>query len=161
NGITAVNNRHNFVNFYPSIDAIEEFKVQSGNYSAEYGGNSGANINMQLRPGTNQWHGSAFEFLRNDRLDARGYFRPEPLQKAILRGNQFGAVASGPVLRDKTFFMLGYEGMRSIIERAGTAIVLTPEQRRGDFSAVTGTIVDPLTGNAFPGNVIPQTRLNP
>jgi hypothetical protein len=161
NGITAVNNRHNFVNFYPSIDAIEEFKVQSGNYSAEYGGNSGANINMQLRPGTNKWHGSVFEFLRNDKLDARGYFRPRPLPKDILRRNQFGAVASGPVLHDKTFFMIGYEGMRSIIERAGTAIVLTPEQRRGDFSAVASPITDPLTGTAFPGNIIPQSRLNP
>jgi hypothetical protein len=161
NGISAVNNRHNFVNFYPSIDAIEEFKVQSGNYSAEYGGNSGANINMQLRPGTNKLHGSVFEFLRNDHLDARGYFRPRPLPKDILRRNQFGAVLSGPILRDKTFFMIGYEGMRSIIERAGTAIVLTPEQRRGDFSAVSTPINDPFTGNPFPGNIIPTNRLNP
>jgi outer membrane receptor protein involved in Fe transport len=160
-GITAVNNRANFVNFYPSVDAIQEFKVQSANYSAEYGGNAGANINMQLRSGTNRFHGTMFEFLRNDNLDARGYFRPSPLPKDVLRRNQFGAVISGPVIRDKTFFMASYEGMRSAIERAGTAVVLTPEMRRGDFSGVSGTITDPLSGNPFPGNIIPADRLNP
>jgi outer membrane receptor protein involved in Fe transport len=160
-GITAVNNRANFVNFYPSVDAIQEFKVQSANYSAEYGGNAGANINMQLRSGTNSLHGTVFDFLRNDNLDARGYFRPEPLPKDVLRRNQFGGVFSGPIFRDKTFFMASYEGMRSAIERAGTAVVLTPEMRRGDFSAVPGTITDPLTGAPFPGNVIPVNRLNP
>ena len=161
NGITAVNNRHNFVNFYPSIDAIQEFKVQSGNYSSEYGGNSGANINVQLKPGTNQFRGSIFEFLRNDKLDARGYFRPEPLPKDILRRNQFGTVVSGPIRKDKTFFMAGYEGMRSVIERAGTSIVLTPEQRRGDFSATPTPVIDPLSGAPFPGNIIPSNRLDP
>jgi hypothetical protein len=160
-GITAVNNRANFVNFYPSVDAIQEFKVQSANYSAEYGGNAGANINMQLRSGTNRFHGTLFEFLRNDKLDARGYFRPEPLPKDVLRRNQFGAVISGPVIHDKTFFMASYEGMRSAIERAGTAVVLTPEMRRGDFSGVAGTITDPLTGTPFAGNIIPANRLNP
>ena len=160
-GITAVNNRANFVNFYPSVDAIQEFKVQSANYSAEYGGNAGANINMQLRSGTNRFHGTVFNFLRNDNLDARGYFRPEPLPKDVLRRNQFGAVISGPVIRDKTFFMASYEGVRSAIERAGTAVVLTPEMRRGDFSAVSGTITDPLSGTPFPGNMIPANRLNP
>src|SRR5581483_8626620 len=160
NGITAVNNRHNFVNFYPSIDAIQEFKVQSGNYSAEYGGNAGANVNLQLRPGTNQFHGSVFEFLRNDHLDARGYFRPEPLPKDALKRNQFGAVLAGPVRKDHTFFMIGYEGMRFGIERAGTAQVLTPAQRRGDFSGF-GTITDPLSGLPFPGSVIPANRLSP
>ena len=87
-----MNNRSNYINLYPSIDALQEFKVQSGNYSAEYGGNAGANVNMQLRSGTNQFHGSLFEFLRNDKLDARGYFRPAPFPKDVLRRNQFGAV---------------------------------------------------------------------
>lgn len=119
NGVTAVNNRANCVNFYPSVDAIQEFKVQSSNYSAEYGGNAGANINMQLRAGTNQFHGSLFNFTRNDNFDARGYFRPEPLPKDILRRNQFGAVVAGRILRDRTFFMAGYEGVRSAIERTG------------------------------------------
>ena len=135
--------------------------MQSANYSAEYGGNAGANINMQLRSGTNRFHGTLFEFLRNDNLDARGYFRPEPLPKDVLRRNQFGGVISGPVIRDKTFFMASYEGMRSAIERAGTAVVPTSEMRRGDFSAVSGAIIDPLSGTPFPGNIIPSNRLNP
>ncbi len=160
NGVTAVNNRANFVNFYPSIDAIQEFKVQSANYSAEYGGNAGVNINVQLRSGTNQFHGSLFEFLRNQKLDARGYFRPEPLPKDVLRRNQFGFVAAGPIRKDRTFFMVGYEGQRSLIERAGTAVVMPAAQRRGDFSGVA-PITDPLTGTPFPGNIIPQNRLSP
>jgi len=160
NGITAVNNRANFVNFYPSIDAIQEFKVQSANYSAEYGGNAGVNINVQLRSGTNQLHGALFEFLRNDNLDARGYFRPRPLPKDVLRRNQFGAVVAGPARKDKTFFMVGYEGQRSAIERAGTAVVPTVEQRRGDYTGAAA-VIDPLAGTAFPGNVLPASRINP
>jgi outer membrane receptor protein involved in Fe transport len=160
-GITAVNNRHNFVVLYPSVDAVQEFKVQSANYSAEYGGNAGANINVQLRSGTNQFHGSAFEFFRNNDLDARGYFRPRPLPKDVLHRNQFGTIFSGPIWKDKTFFLVSYEGRRQIQESGATNIVFTPAQRRGDFSAFSSPVTDPLTGNAFPGNIIPQNRLNP
>jgi hypothetical protein len=121
-GIT-VNNRHNFVVFYPSVDAIQEFKVQSGNYSPEYGGNAGANVSVQLRSGTNQFHGTMFDFLRNNRLDARGYFRPAPFPKDLLRRNQFGGVLSGPVRKNKTFFLITYEGQRQIQESGQTSIV--------------------------------------
>ena len=162
NGITAVNNRSPFVNFYPSIDAIQEFKVQSGNYSAEYGGQSGANINVQLRSGANDFHGSIFNFLRNDNLDARGYFRPEPLEKDVLRRNQFGAILSGAIVKNRTFFMGGYEGVRDVKERAATAIVVPAAQRAGDFSAVSTPITDPMNGGRpFTNNIIPQNRLNP
>ncbi|HYZ87590.1 MAG TPA: TonB-dependent receptor, partial [Bryobacteraceae bacterium] len=160
-GVTMVNNRSNYVTLYPSIDALQEFRVQSGNYSAEYGGNAGANINLQLRSGTNRFHGSAFEFLRNNAFDARGYFRPSPLPQDVLRRNQFGAVVSGPIWRDKTFFMMGYEAIRSKRESAGTSIVLTAAERAGNFSGSTTPIIDPLTGNPFPGNLIPAERLNP
>jgi outer membrane receptor protein involved in Fe transport len=161
-GITIVNNRSNYINLYPSIDALAEFKVHSGNYSAEYGGNAGPNVNLQLRSGTNQFHGSAFEFLRNDKLDARGYFRPEPLPKDMLRRNQFGAVVSGPIQRDRTFFMVDYEAARASRESPGTAIVLTPAQRQGDFSGTSTIVRDPLNNNEpFPGNIIPANRLNP
>ena len=161
NGITAVNNRSPFVNFYPSIDAVQEFKVQSGNYSAEYGGQSGANINVQLRSGSNDFHGSLFNFLRNDNLDARGYFRPEPLEKDVLRRNQFGAIFTGPVVKNKTFFMAGYEGVRDVRERAATSIVVPQAQRQGDFSAISTRITDPFGGQQFANNIIPQSRLNP
>jgi outer membrane receptor protein involved in Fe transport len=160
-GITMVNNRSNYVTMYPIIDALQEFKVQSGNYSAEYGGNAGANTNLQVRSGTNQFHGSLWEFLRNDKLDSRGYFRPAPFPKDILRRNQFGTVVSGPIRKDKTFFLLGYEGQRAVSESAATNIVLTPAQRGGDFSGASAPVIDPLNSTPFPGNIIPQNRLDP
>jgi hypothetical protein len=160
-GITVVNNRHNFVVFYPSVDAIQEFKVQSGNYSPEYGGNAGANVSVQLRSGTNQFHGTAFDFLRNNQLDARGYFRPAPFPKDVLRRNQFGGVLSGPVQKNKTFFLITYEGQRQIQESGQTNIVMTPAQRAGDFSSTQKAVIDPLGGMPFPGNLIPANRINP
>ncbi|MGA8594489.1 MAG: carboxypeptidase regulatory-like domain-containing protein [Bryobacteraceae bacterium] len=160
-GITMVNNRHNYVNLYPSVDAIQEFKVQTGNYTAEYGGNAGTNVNIQIKSGTNQYHGDLFEFIRNDVMDARNYFTPSPLPQNILKHNQYGATFGGPIIKDKTFFFLSYEGLRSISQSPGTAIVLTPAQRAGDFSASSTPIVDPLIGNPFPNNVIPQSRIDP
>jgi hypothetical protein len=160
-GVTATANRWAFVAVFPSLDAIQEFKVQSGNYTAEYGGNAGANVNVQLKSGSNELHGSLYEFLRNDKLDARSYFRPAPLAKDILRRNQFGGVVSGHIVRDKTFYMVGWESQRNVQDSAGTNVVLTPEQRRGDFSAVSTRIIDPLNGLPFPGNIIPLDRLNP
>jgi len=159
-GITLVNNRSNYVTLFPVLDALQEFKVQSGNYSAEYGGNAGANTNLQLRSGTNRFHGSLWEFLRNDKLDARGYFRPEPFPKDILRRNQFGGVFSGPIRKDKTFFLASYEGQRAVSESAATDIVLTQQQRAGNFAG-SAPVIDPLSGTQFPGNIIPQNRLNP
>jgi Carboxypeptidase regulatory-like domain/TonB-dependent Receptor Plug Domain len=87
-GITMVNNRHNYVNLYPSIDAIQEFKVQTGNYAAQYGGNAGSNVNIQIKSGTNEFHGDVFEFIRNDAVDARNYFIPAPIPKNVLKQNQ-------------------------------------------------------------------------
>jgi outer membrane receptor protein involved in Fe transport len=159
-GITMVNNRSNYINMYPSIDAIQEFKVQTGNYSAEYGGNAGTNVNVQIKSGTNQIHGDLFEFFRNDAMDARNYFLPSPLPQNILKQNQFGATVGGPIRKDKTFFFLSYEGIRSISESPSTAIVLTPAQRRGDFSGSPDSVIDPTTNRPFPGNIVPQARLN-
>jgi hypothetical protein len=160
-GVSVVNNRQNWVGMFPSLDALQEFKVQSSNYTAEYGGNAGANVTVQLKSGTNRFHGTAFEFLRNEALDARGYFRPRPLEKDRLRRNQFGGVFSGPIQRDRMFFMASYEGIRSDQQRPGTGVVFTPAMRRGDFSAVSARLTDPLDGTLFPGNVIPDSRLNP
>ncbi|MDX1984463.1 MAG: TonB-dependent receptor [Bryobacteraceae bacterium] len=161
-GVSVVNNRQNWVGMFPSLDAMQEFKVQSSNYTAEYGGNAGANVQVQLKSGANQFHGTAFEFLRNHAMDARGYFRPRPFEKDQLRRNQFGGVLSGPIQRDKTFFMFSYEGIRSNQQRPQSGVVLTPEMRRGDFSGVTQRITDPLAANApFAGNVIPTSRLDP
>jgi len=151
-GITMVNNRHQYINLYPSVDAVQEFKVQTGDYSAEYGGSIGANVNIQLKSGTNAYHGDLFEFVRNTALDARNYFSPAPLPQNILKQNQWGATIGGPIRKQKTFFFASYEGIRSIEDLPGEAAVLTPAQRAGDFSADTTTIINPQTGVPFPGN---------
>ncbi|RXH58303.1 TonB-dependent receptor [Granulicella sibirica] len=154
-GVTMVNNRHAYVNAYPSVDAIDEFKVLTGNYSAEYGGGSGSIVNVQLKTGTNQFHGTVFEFIRNQAVDARNLFRVAPLAKNVLKQNQFGGTVGGPIFKDRTFFFASYEGLRSISETPSTANVLTAAQRNGDFSALTTPLRNPFTGGTYANNQIP------
>jgi MFS family permease len=97
-GVVAVDSHHSAMLFSPSIEAIEEFKIQSAVYSAEYGMNSGAQANLAIKSGANSFHGTAFEFLRNDAFDARGFFLSPTAQKNKLRRNQFGSVLSGPAV---------------------------------------------------------------
>jgi hypothetical protein len=165
-----------------SQDAIQEFKVQSETYSAEYGF-SANQINIVSKSGTNQLHGTGFEFLRNDAFDASTHFQPK---KPVLRQNQFGFVLGGPVYipklydgRNKTFFLANYEGWRISLGTSPTN-VFVPDQAQlgGNFAAsglpAYGTSlctaqlaagnacmpIDPLTGNPFPGNVIPTGRFS-
>jgi hypothetical protein len=148
-----------------SIDALQEFKVQQSAYSAEFS-HAGGLLNASTKAGTNAFHGGLFEFLRNDKLDARNFFARE---REVLKRNQFGGTLGGPVLlpklyngRNKTFFFASYEAMR---ERQGlvfNSIVPTAAMKRGDFSALTGRrINDPQTGAQFANNVIPTARLSP
>ena len=187
-GVVATDPRVNTVPFTPSIEAIEEFKVLSGSYSAEYGTNSGAQITIVTKSGTNDFHGTAFEFLRNDALDAENYFTnyfnspgAARRKKDGLRQNQYGGVFSGPVWipkvykgKDKTFFMFDYEAkLRRQPGQTGTANFPTDAFRNGDLSALLNRrdnngnplpsiqIVDPLTGTPFAGNIIPATRISP
>ncbi|HKE03769.1 MAG TPA: TonB-dependent receptor [Blastocatellia bacterium] len=150
---------------HTSIDALQEFKVQQSAYSAEFS-HAGGLLNGTTKTGTNALHGGLFEFLRNDKLDARNFFAKE---REVLKRNQFGGTLGGPVLipglyngRDKTFFFASYEGMR---ERQGlvfNSIVPTAAMKRGDFSAMTSRMInDPLTGAQFTNNVIPTARLSP
>jgi len=139
----------------------KEFKVHAATYSAEYGHNAGAQVEVLTRSGTNNLHGALFEFVRNNDFDARNYFRPQPLSKDILRRNQFGFVLSGPALipklyrgRDRTFWMVNYEGQRETAEAAQVASVIPVPFRTGDFSSVPTAIRDPR-GGVFPGNIIP------
>jgi len=159
-GVSAMENRKARMYFKPSIDAIQEFQVLTAVYPAEYGMNGGAQLHVALKSGTNSFHGSAFEFLRNDKLDARGYFRPAPLSKDILRRNQFGGVFSGPILRDRTFFLVDYEALRQAKQSASTAIVPALAMRAGDFSAIQTLLRDPLTNQPFPSNRIPADRIH-
>jgi outer membrane receptor protein involved in Fe transport len=143
----------------PNPDALEEFSVLTNNFSAEYGRSSGAVVNAVTKSGTNQFHGSAYEFLRNDRLDARSFFG---LTKGKLRRNQFGATLGGPIVRNRAFFFGAYEGFRE--RRGGTVsnlFVPTQAERSGDFSASTVKPRDPATNAAFPNNQVPATRFDP
>lgn len=142
----------------PSVDGIREFKVLTGIYSAEYGRQSGGQIIITTKSGTNELHGTAFEFLRNDNLDARNFFLRGP--KPELKRNQFGGSAGGPIFKDRTFFFVTYEGLRLTESVARLRTVPTEKMRRGDLSEIRTTIRDPQTGQPFPNNIIPESRIH-
>jgi carboxypeptidase family protein len=110
NGVNLNDMSQNQITFQPSINTVQEFKVDNSTYSAEYGRNSGAIVNIATRSGTNQYHGEVFEFIRNDALDARNFF--DGANNPPFKRNQFGAALGGPIIKDKTFFFFSYEGLR-------------------------------------------------
>lgn len=118
----------------PILDAVQEFKVLTGTYSAEYGRQGGGQIIVNTRSGTNEFHGSIYEFHRNSVLDASNFFAPK---KPSFKRNQFGAVIGGPIRREKTFFFAGYEGQRRGAQEASQATVPLAAFKRGDFSSVS------------------------
>ncbi len=147
---------------FPSVDALDEFKLQTSTYSAEFGRSMGGIVNLQIKSGKNNFTGNAFEFLRNDALDANNWFnnragRPKP----DFKQHQFGGTIGGPIIKDKTFFFADYQGMR--ITQALTYLSTVPSDlmRQGNFSEINRPIYDPLTGQPFPGNIIPQNRFDP
>lgn len=153
----------------PSVDAIEEIKVQTANFTADMGQAGGAVVNVATKSGTNQFHGTLFEFLRNDVFDANNYFATS---KPPLRQNQFGGSIGGPVIKNKLFFFFNYEGYRQATSAPYFYFVPTPAMKNGDFSgtwagAQLPTLYDPLNvdagGNRLPfaNNVIPQDRISP
>jgi len=148
---------------FPFPDALQEFSVETSNYSAQYGQNAGGVVNVVTKSGANQVHGDAFEYLRNRELNARNFFAKtvDPLKR-----NQFGVTLGGPVYiphvyngRDKTFFFFGYQGtiLREMLG-AQSAFVPTQAQEQGVFSSA---VIDPKTGAPFPNNTIPSNRLDP
>ncbi len=156
---------------FPFPDALQEFSVQTSNYSAEFGQDAGGVVSIVTKSGTNQFHGNAFEFLRNGALNARNYFArtADPLKR-----NQFGGTFGGPIIRDRTFFFGGYQGTRIRSHQGGlSGFVPTDANLAGDFSAMLtannpnnplGKVVaikDPVTGKPFPNNQIPVTRFDP
>jgi len=139
-----------------SVDAMEEFKEQTKTYSAEYGF-SANQINLVSKSGTNEYHGALFYFGRNEALDARNFFDSPTAEKPTLDQKQFGGTIGGPIIKNKTFLLVNYEGAR--IERGSSTfyIVPTPDQLAGRF---TTTIIDPVTGQPFPNNTIPSSRFS-
>ncbi|MBC8167188.1 MAG: TonB-dependent receptor, partial [Bryobacteraceae bacterium] len=169
-GVSIMNNLITTSTLRPSVDAIQEFQVQTGTYPAQYGGYMGVQLNVITKSGTNQLHGTAFEFLRNDALDAKNFFQRADTKKAPLRQNQFGFALTGPVVipkiydgHNRTFFLLNYEALRNKQSIPGIETVFTDAMRRGDFSAIIRPIIDPFSAGktAFPGNIIPTARLSP
>ena len=146
----------------PSVDSVQEFKIQKSQYPAEFGGKASALINMATVAGTNTWRGGAFEFLRHDRFDAHNYFDPPDEPVPPLRQNQFGGNAGGPIARDRTFVFGSYEGHRIRRSLTRTFSVPAAALRRGDFSTAA-PICDPraIPCVPFAGNQIPADRLDP
>ncbi len=119
----------------PSVEAVREFKIQTNLFSAEQGRNAGATVNVISKSGSNEWHGSLYEFLRNDKLDARQYFADPNDAKPSFRQNQFGGSFGGKVVENKLFFFTNYEGFRKSQENAAVVTVPTMAMRNGDFSS--------------------------
>jgi hypothetical protein len=142
NGINLNDMVNNQITFQPSINTVSEFKVDNSTFSAEYGRNSGAIVNIATRSGSNDLRGEGFEFFRNDALDSRNYFNQEPAHKSPFNRNQFGASMGGPIVRNRTFFFASYEGLR---QRQGLDIN-TPVLREDQRAAVT----DPVSRNLLP-----------
>jgi len=145
------------------IDFIEEVSIKTSNFSAEYGRNSGANINVVTRSGNNDFHGSLYEYHRNEGLDANNYFNNAGrVARSPLKYNDFGWSLGGPIQKNKLFFFAGQEW--KLIRRQSTPnlrTLPTRAMRGGDFSAIATPIRDPLTGLPFPGNQIPANRITP
>ncbi len=169
--------------YVPSVDSVDQFKIQTNSFTSQYGFSTGNVINVTTKSGTNDFHGSAFEFLRNSKLDANAYFNNfYGLKKPSFRRNQFGASIGGPVIvpglyngHDKTFFFALYEGLRQSTPATFTGTVPTSAFRTGDFSALlgsqigtdalgrpilSGAIYDPTSGRAISAGVVdPRTGL--
>ena len=153
--------------FAPSVDSIGEIKVETANYSAEFGGEAGGFMNVVTKSGTNQFHGTLFEFVRNDYWDARDSFAD---RKSQLNRNTFGGTLGGSIIKDRTFFFVSSEGMRLRQGFTQNTTVPTAAMRDGNFSALLGTdassrqtiaIYDWTTQAPFPGNIVPKDRMHP
>lgn len=156
--------------YVPTPDALQEFKVQTNNLSAEYGRTGGAVVNLVHRSGTSEFHGVLYEFLRNDKFDAKNFFdNLNGKPKAPFRYNQFGFTLGGPLTRSRqtTFFFINYEGIREVQPTSSVFTVPSAKMKQGDFTETGVTIYDPATVNAagarspFPGNVVPSNRFDP
>jgi outer membrane receptor protein involved in Fe transport len=143
----------------PPPDAIEEFKILTHAFGAEYGRNAGSVVNVVTKSGSNRLSGAAWEFNRDDALQARNFFAPGNQPKPELKQNQFGGALGGPLVRNRLFGFGYYEGYRNQAGTTTNIVVPSPEQRAGNFGATT--IRDPQTGLPFPNNTIPAGRISP
>jgi hypothetical protein len=160
--LDGVDNNDVYVNRYvvqPSVDSVQEFKIATNGYSAEYGRNAGGQINVVTRRGSDRFTGFLYEYFRNGALDKSNFF--DEGSKQPFSRNEFGGGAGGPLVRDRTFFFGTLNLLRESqgLSRLGT--VPSEAARRGDLSGVGATVVNPFTGAPFPGNVIPDAMISP
>jgi hypothetical protein len=168
-GVSVVSGSTGGLTRLPSTEAIREFKVLTSGYSAEYGRTSGGSVSMIVTSGTNQVHGGAYEYFRNETLNANNFFRNLRGEKRPSdRYNQFGGKLGGPVFipklyngRDRTFFFVTYEELRRIVPFNQTTTIPDSAYRTGDFSASTVPVIDPLSALPFAGNRLPASRIDP
>jgi len=170
-GISALQPEPGQVVYFPIIDSIQEFNVQTNAVAAEFGRFNGGVVNLSTRSGGNGYHGSVWEFFRNEALNSRNYFAPAGQAKPAFRRNQYGAALGGPIVKDGTFFFLDYQGVKQAIGTVRSSTVPTLLERQGNFTELYGTttavLYDPATTvgtarSAFsPVNVIPQDRIDP
>ena len=171
---------------YPPVDSLQEFKVETNNYTADVGRLGGPVVNATIKSGSNSLHGTAYDFLRNRELNARNFFASQTAHKPEFTRNQLGASAGAPIIRNKLFFFLNYEGNRQRQDQIISTQVFTPAQKSGNFASqlgatvgqdamgrpvAAGEIFDPFSvtrlansaaiRDPFPGNVIPVSRINP
>ncbi len=179
-GATNTDPTFNTLNFSPSPDSVQEFKVQTGSYSAEVGGAGGGQINIVTRTGSNEFHGTAYEFLRNDVFDARTFNEMEGSNHLVR--NNFGGSLGGPIVRNKSFFFVNYEGLRQTRSETMVSTVPTADEINGNFEMSGATIYNPFSSHPnpafdptrpvsptnpqiirdpFAGNVIPQNLIDP
>ena len=148
--------RFNNLSLNPPLDAVQEVSLLRNSFSTEYGQGQ-AVVSIVTKSGTNRFSGSAYEFARNDKFDSRNYFAAT---KTPYERNQYGFTSGGPLLRNKAFVFGGFEGLRATQGRTFLATVPSPALLGGDFSGVATPIIDPLTGQPFPGNRIPTSRFS-
>jgi hypothetical protein len=174
-GISALQPEPGQVVFFPIVDSIQEFNVQANGVSAEFGRFNGGVVNLSTRSGSNGFHGTVYEFFRNESLNARNYFARPPQTKPEFRRNQYGAALDGPIVKNHTFFFVDYQGMKQVIGTVRTSTVPTVVERQGDFTELYGSttpvLFDPATTVQVPGgatrspftptNVIPVDRIDP
>ncbi len=174
-GISVLQPEPGQVAFFPNVDAIQEFKIESNSPPAEFGRFNGGVVNLTTKAGTNSFRGSLFEFIRNESLNARNFFASTNPVKPTFRRNQFGGVLGGPIRESRTFFFVDYQGQRQTIGRTVISTVPTALQRQGVFTEPTAgrvpVIYDPattgqtstgaFTRSPFPGNAIPAGRMDP
>lgn len=162
-GVYNVDPKLNTFGVKPPVDAIREFEVLSSAYDASLGRSAGAQVNVVLKSGTNGFHGTGYEFFRNQVLDARNYFAPADQGDPQYQRNQFGFSFGGPIVKDRTFFFSDYEGLRGREGITRLANVPTARERAGDFSQlpVSQQPLIPGVGAPFPGGIIPTQALNP